>query len=338
MNAQCSKSEYEQKVKEFLSRSIEEQKIFFDRYILKFPRRCNYNYNSEDCIGEYITKSKNCMDCYQMFEGEDCRHIHTGFPGLRDSMRCCYSGENTDLAYESLASGANCYRLRWCIVCLTGCVDADYCEYCASSLNIFGCSGLKQKQHCILNKQYDKQSFDELRAKVILHMKEVGEWGMSFDPRISPFGYNETLAMDFYPLAKEEALAQGYAWRDDLPATKGKETISWDSIPTDIHSVDESFCKEILACSVTGRNYKIIKQELAFYKKFNIPIPRLHPEERHRQRMNRRNAFEYYHRQCMCEQANHDHSGQCTEQFETTYAPERPEVVYCQHCYENEII
>jgi hypothetical protein len=29
--------------------------------------------------------------------------------------------------------------------------------------------------------------------------------------------------------------------------------------------------------------------------------------------------------------------GKCTVEFETSYAPERPEIVYCEQCYNQEI-
>ena len=29
--------------------------------------------------------------------------------------------------------------------------------------------------------------------------------------------------------------------------------------------------------------------------------------------------------------------GKCTNEFETSYAPERPEIVYCESCYQKEV-
>jgi hypothetical protein len=34
-------------------------------------------------------------------------------------------------------------------------------------------------------------------------MQTTGEWGEFFDPSLSPFGYNETVAMEYFPLKKE---------------------------------------------------------------------------------------------------------------------------------------
>jgi hypothetical protein len=36
-------------------------------------------------------------------------------------------------------------------------------------------------------------------------MKQTGEWGEFFDTSLSPFGYNETVANEYYPLSEEEA-------------------------------------------------------------------------------------------------------------------------------------
>jgi hypothetical protein len=61
----------------------------------------------------------------------------------------------------------------------------------------------------------------------------------------------------------------------------------------------------------------------------NIPIPRLHPDERYKRRLALRNPMKLWHRKCMKEG--------CQNEFETTYAHGRPEVVYCEDCYKHEI-
>jgi hypothetical protein len=37
-------------------------------------------------------------------------------------------------------------------------------------------------------------------------MKSTGEWGEFFPLPLSPFGYNETVAQDYFPLTSEEAI------------------------------------------------------------------------------------------------------------------------------------
>lgn len=45
-------------------------------------------------------------------------------------------------------------------------------------------------------------------------MQKTGERGEFFSPFYSPFGYNESLAQEFFPLEKQEALSKGYAWQE----------------------------------------------------------------------------------------------------------------------------
>jgi len=45
-----------------------------------------------------------------------------------------------------------------------------------------------------------------------------------------------------------------------------------------------------------------------------------------------------WHRQCMCDKTSHQHGeARCQVEFETSYAPERPEIIYCEKCYQKEV-
>jgi len=69
-----------------------------------------------------------------------------------------------------------------------------------------------------------------------------------------------------------------------------------------------------------------------------IPIPRRCFYCRHEARLKRRNPFKLWHRACMCDKENHFHgAGKCEVEFETAYAPDRPEIVYCEKCYQAEV-
>jgi hypothetical protein len=39
----------------------------------------------------------------------------------------------------------------------------------------------------------------------------------------------------------------------------------------------------------------------------------------------------------MCDKENHEHKGKCQNEFETPYAQERTEVIYCESCYQKEV-
>ena len=183
--------------------------------------------------------------------------------------------------------------------------------------------GLKKKQYCILNKQYTKAEYEDLVPRIIEQMRHTNEFGEFFPMSLAPYCYNETTAQEYYPLSREDALHQGLRWKDNLPFTTGKETMSRANIPDRIEDVPESIVHEVLACEATKKNFRITKQELLFYRTFKIPIPRLHPDERHRRRMQLRNPRRLWDRTC----------GKCGAGITTSYAPERPEIVYCESCY-----
>lgn len=77
--------------------------------------------------------------------------------------------------------------------------------FCHNSSFLFGSYGLRNKQYCVFNKQYSQQEYEMLVAKIIAHMQETGEWGEFLNPSLSPFGYNETVSQDYYPLESEQA-------------------------------------------------------------------------------------------------------------------------------------
>ena len=70
-----------------------------------------------------------------------------------------------------------------------------------------------------------------------------------------------------------------------------------------------------------------MKPELAFYRKMQLPMPHFHPDERHDRRMALRNPRKLWDRTCE----------KCRAAIETTYSPERPEIVYCESCYLKEV-
>src|SRR6185436_5670888 len=96
-----------------------------------------------------------------------------------------------------------------------------------------------------------------LKNKIIEHMKQTGEFGEFFPPQIAPVAYNETQGNYYMPLSKEEVLALGWQWQDNLPGTFGKETISLSEIPDNIESVDNKIVNSIFKCRECSKNYNI---------------------------------------------------------------------------------
>jgi len=79
-----------------------------------------------------------------------------------------------------------------------------YTELCNNSNHCFGCIGLRKKEHCIFNTSYSTQEYESLVGKIIGHMKNTDEWGEFFPHHLSPFGYNETVAEEYFPMTEVE--------------------------------------------------------------------------------------------------------------------------------------
>jgi hypothetical protein len=82
-----------------------------------------------------------------------------------------------------------------------------------------------------------------------------------------------------------------------------------------------------IVCSVTGLPFKLVKQELDFYRRMGLPVPRIHHDERHKRRMTLHNPPRLWDREC----------AKCQQPIATSYAPDRPEIVYCEECYLREV-
>lgn len=157
---------------------------------------------------------------------------------------------------------------------------------------------------------------------------QAGEWGEFFPREFCSFGYNETIAQEYFPLTKNEALRKGYPWKDQVRETPSvKRVIPAAELPSTCSEVTDSILDWAVLCEVSGRPFKIIKQELEFYRQLDIPLPHLHPDERHNRRMALRPSRVFYDRSC----------SQCGTAIHTTFAPEKPEIVYCETCYQETV-
>jgi hypothetical protein len=340
-NEQKTKEEYEaflkevdtgshqiiQKIKEKIDEQLE------DRIVKEFEGT-----NLENCLGNYL---KDCKNCHYAFEIQNCEDIRYS-ACLTDAKMCMdYShwGGNAERIYESQACGYDLNNLRFCNLCWSGCSNLTYCDHIFSSQNCFGSVGLKKKQYCIFNKQYSKAEYKELVPQIIEHMKNdesglavnpttgrrSGSWGEFFPINQSTYAYNETLAQEQYPLTKEEIEAKGWQYHEIEP----KNTYKGPNIelPDNIHHTGSEMTSQILKSKKSQTPYKIIPQEFNFYQRNNVPIPRFTPDERHFERLTKRNPRKLWERNCQ----------KCNTKIKTSYSPNKSEIVYCEQCYQNEV-
>lgn len=290
-------------------------------------RPASVNVNSEGCTGDYLRNCKNVKDCFMTTDLEDGRYLFI-VEESKDMMDCSCAGFNgCELYYECLNAGDGgmlnvCSFNNWTSSNIYYCDTAQMCNNC------FGCVGVRHKNYCIMNKQYTKEEYVNLVPKIIEHMQSTGEWGDNFPISLSPFAYNETLAQDYFPLEKEEALAKGFAWQDgtdeQFDATK---VIGASELPDAIADTPEEIINWAICCEKTNKPYRVNALEYDFYKRTQLPIPRLHPTERERLRRGRKNNPQLHARTC----------SKCEKEIQSTYKAERPEKVYCNECYKAEV-
>jgi hypothetical protein len=297
-----------------------------------------------DVTGNFIYNCKNVHNSFLAYEGENTKYVVRGFK-QKDSMdifgvnggQLAYDSNNVDFSSNVLYSINGENNLNT--------------EYVADSFNVknvFGSISLRKKEYCVLNKQYTKEEYEKFVLKIKQQMKDTPytdkkgreySYGELFPIELAPFCYNETLAQEYLPIAREEAEKECYPWYD----VEDKNYIpskSWKDLP-EIKGVDDSILSEIILCEAWDKDkelakkhkctkaFKITENELAIYKRWNLPLPRKCPNTRNFELFESRNPIELWHRRCMRDG--------CENEFETSYSPDSPEVVYCENCYKQEV-
>ncbi len=337
-NVQLTREEYLEKMKEidfssFIVRA-ELEKEFTDMIQNKAFHRYVVSERNINSTGSLIFDSRNINQAFELDKGENAKYIYGGVE-LKDSMDIYHAGFNSELCYElhGCTRSQNC---QFCHLCYDN-MNVMYSDTCQNSQNLFGCVSIKKGEYMIFNKKYSKEEYQALKEKIIEYMKKTGEYGEFFPPSIAPVYYNETQGNLYMPLNKEEVLARGWNWEENTPGTFGKETVKSKDMPDKITDSPDSYISEIFACIECSKNYNITQNEFLFYKKENVPLPRKCPNCRYKRRFDMRPARALWHRQCMCEKKHTNHEGNCTIEFETCYAPDRPEIIYCEKCYQQEV-
>jgi hypothetical protein len=335
-NQPLSKQEYEARLATFRGSlaKTEQMKTLWRTQLDVMVRKYANIVNSDNCSGDYIEHSRNCLDCYDVNSSEDCRYVQVGV-NVKDNYDASNMYLKSELCYDTLGT-IECHTVAYCLFVFHS-QRLLYCDYCFSCSDCFGCSGLTRKKHCVFNKQYTKEEYETLVPKIIEHMKNDGggameagtgkaggSWGLFYLPQYSMFAYNESLASEYFVMERDAAVEAGFHWRETDQKNYRPQSAT---IPDGIDGVPESIVQEILACRDCRKNFRIVPQELEFYRSMIVPVPQKCPDCRHRARMQLRNPRKLWDRQC----------GTCGKGVQSTYAPDRPEKILCENCYLKEV-
>jgi hypothetical protein len=367
-NQPYSKEEYAKRLQKLGANSYarrEELEKEIAKIWLQYPVRYARNYKNSNCTGEYITNSKNVRESYQVDGGENIKYCHGLYvKPVRDSYDQYRYGDNSELMYECAVCGGQTTNIRFSYHVYANCNDVEYSWNCNGSSFLFGCVGLNKKQYCILNRQYTEEEYWPMVEKIKQHMDDmpyvdsqgkIYKYGEFLPAELAPVGYNQSVAQEYFPLSKEEALSKGFRW-NEIQQKEYQVTLPAEDVPDTISEVTDGILSEVMACEHAGtcshtctKFIRIIPQELQIYRKLNIPLPHLCPNCRHAERIKQRNPVQLFRRRCQCagtssengaykNMENHSHeTDSCSNEFQTAYSPDRPEIVYCEQCYQAEV-
>ncbi len=315
-----------------------------------------HNLNNEWVIsGDFIRNSKKTHFSYNITDWENVKYAFK-IKDINNSHDWDYTWYGGSFNYELNSCGDTINNTLFSYNLWSWANNTLYSFLSSGIKNCFGCVWLRNKEYCIFNKQYTKEEYNQLVPNIIAQMMREGQRWEFFNPQLSPFGYNETIAMEYYPLSKEEALKLGYKRSDyEAPFPKVEKFVQWSKLRTasckTIHEQKPELLEKLLnyavVCEVSGRPFRIIKQEIDFYIKHDLPLPKKHPDIRHQERMDKRPWRTLYLRNC----------DKCGEEILSVYPSSRTrkagegtsiqqmdsslrsewQKIYCEKCYQKEI-
>ena len=272
---------------------------------------------NEECTGNHVYDSKGMRMSFDAKACEDSAYCFTAF-GQNRCYDMSFCGGQTSFCCENLTL-ANCNEVI-CSHLVLDSSDVAYSQFCYGSHDLFGCAGLRQAAYCILNVQYSREDYIALREKIVSRMQQSGEWGEFFPMADSPFAYNESIAAEYLPLSPQETAARGLRYKELEPK-------QWPSpsgvLPRTIKEASDDVLNGIFRCERTGKAYRITAQELDFYRRTGLPLPRLCPDARHEERMALRAPRAVAEYGC----------AKCGKRFTAAVPPAAGRGVYCEPCY-----
>ncbi len=366
LNIGYSKEEY-QKRKTALALDTRSGREAFEKEYRKIyyllPRKYYHGQMNKGFSGDYISNTENTLDSFYVKDTRGCRFMFWCIHA-RD-VYDYFSWGDSELSYECVSTGDKNYRSLFTDTSWSDNKDVEYSSLCFNSSFLFGCIGLRNKKYCILNKQYSEEDYRKVRAQIIENMTTMPyadaqgilyPYGEFLPIELSPFPYNDSVAQEHFPLTKESAAGRGFRWTDEAPR-EYRITLRTEAIPDNAAAIGDSAVNEVIQCAHKGEcgdrctvAFKLIPHEVQFYKKYGVPMPTLCHNCRHAARVIMRNPLKLWERDCQCQgkasqenayknASSHFHGdGACPNRFETSYAPDRPEIVYCEQCYNAEIV
>jgi hypothetical protein len=293
----------------------------FEQFRVLHPYRAFIGEFADECVGNSINSSERAYYCFDVSKVRDCAYC-AWLTQAESCMDIVSWGMPAELCYECAEAGQGAYRLLFCVSCY-GSRDVMYSFFTQYATSCFGCVGLQHGEYVILNKQYSREAYEQLVNKIILHMKNTGEWGEFFPLSLCPRPYNTSIAQDYFPKTKEQVSTLGGLWSDESERRAPPSAIDARLLSDSIYDLGDDVTTSLYSCASTHRPFKLIQQEIQYYRNNQIPPPIHSFFSRHQRRLSIRPPRKLYERACAL----------CHQQISTAFSETRPEKIYCQECY-----
>lgn len=246
-----------------------------------------------------INQSENCTGNY-IENARNCHHSFDIIAGAEDCNYCLNSGWKGKDLWDCTMCGKEAeflYEMHATI----GTQHSAFSSFIRSSSDLYYCDSMESCQNCfgcigLRHKNY-----------CILNKQYSKEEYEALLPRIIEYMTSTKEWGEFFPLRLSpfeysETMAEEYfpLGHKEKPASSGGD-----------------------GCDGCGSPFKVIPQEKAFYERMGLPEPVNCWKCRHERRFRSRNPYRLWTRNCQ----------KCQKEIETSYSPDRPELVYCESCY-----
>ena len=315
-NKQYTKEEYNEKISD-----LKKENHWIITYLW---------FTQKDCDLSFWDNLVWCKNTIFSWELTNCENVKYSCDVM--GMKNCYDTRwiNAQFCLESYLAGED-YHCGFLFESRSN-MNSRYCIYCHNSQNLFWCVWLKNKEYCIYNEQYTKEEYNKLVPEIIAQMIHNKQRWEFFNPKLAFYGYNESMAMEKYPLEKEQAIKMWYKWSDyESPTPKVEKFFPWENLPKvwcrTIQEKKPDFLKKILnyaiVCEISKKPFRLVQQEIDFYVKYNLPLPTKHPEVRHKERFLKKDSGTIFLINC----------DSCWENMLSVHKPGPGKSVLCEKCY-----
>jgi len=333
---------------------------FLEKNLIK--EACNTN-RCEKVVWENTFDSKNSVNIFNCSGIDNCTNIINVWNSTNDNIINIFNSvelwTNCENIIWSCSLWTNIYNVFFSFWISNNSKNIYYSYDIENCEEIMFSVWLKNKKYCILNKVYEKWEYFKQKDKIIQKLISNKKWGNTIPIFAVNFPYNDTLAYDYfkvnkiiYPDLSEEIIDKNAEWVVKIKSndfisnavldldwkekinikwrTKNKEinipenstTINANDLPN-IYEVNNNILNKIIVCKKSSRPYRIIKQELDFLKKKNLPLPTIHNEIRLDTLISSRPTWQLNIWKC----------DKCKNNCLTAYKEKPKHRVYCSRCY-----